>query len=170
MLNLYVYISVGSNNKIMRGKQAKQREIKPDPVYGSVLVAKFTNLVMQRGKKNLARNIVYTVLEKAEKEHNKPGVEVFEEVLDKVRPNVVLKARRVGGSNFQVPTPIEREKGMKLAMRWLLEAARKRKGAPIVDDLLKEMNDVLAGQGDLIKKREDTHRMAEANKAFSHFR
>ncbi len=154
----------------MRGKKAKQRVISPDPMYGSVLVAKFTNLVMWSGKKNLARKIVYTTLERLEKEHGKPGLEVFEEVLDKVRPSVVLKARRVGGSNFQVPTPIEKEKGLALSMRWLLVAARKRKGAPIIEDLVKEMNDVLSGQGDLLKKREDTHRMAEANKAFSHFR
>jgi small subunit ribosomal protein S7 len=154
----------------MRGKKAKQREIAPDPMYGSVLVSKFTNLVMWDGKKNVARTIVYTTLERLEKEHSKPGLEVFEEVLDKVRPSVILKARRVGGSNFQVPTPIDREKGFGIAMRWILDAARKRKGAPIIEDLLKEMNDVLTGQGDLMKRREDTHRMAEANKAFSHFR
>lgn len=154
----------------MRGKKAKAREIAPDAVYNSVLVAKFINLVMWDGKKNLARNIVYKTLEKVGKEQNKSGVEVFEEALDKIRPSVVLKARRVGGSNFQVPTPIERERGVLIAMRWLLEAARKRKGAPIVDDLTKEITDVLNGQGDLVKKREDTHRMAEANKAFSHFR
>lgn len=154
----------------MRGKKAKQRALNPDPVYGSVLVEKFTNLVMKQGKKTLARKIVYTTLERVGKEHGKTGLEVFEEVLDKVRPSVVLKARRVGGSNFQVPTAIERERGLHLAMRWILEAARKRKGAPIVDDLVKEINDVLSNQGDLLKRREDTHRMAEANKAFSHFR
>jgi small subunit ribosomal protein S7 len=154
----------------MRGKKAKQRVIAPDPKYGSVLVSKFTNLVMWNGKKTVAQTIVYTTLDRLEKEHNKPGLEVFEEVLDKVRPTVVLKARRVGGSNFQVPTPIDRERGFGIAMRWVLEAARKRKGAPIIDDLVKEMTDVLTGQGDLLKKREDTHRMAEANRAFSHFR
>jgi len=154
----------------MRGKKAKNRNISPDPIHGSVLIEKFINLVMKDGKKTLARKIVYTTLEKLEAEYNKPGVKVFEEVLDKVRPNIVLKARRVGGSNFQVPTPIEREKGIILAMRWLLEAARKRKGAPMTEDLIKEMSDVMNDQGDLLKKREDTHRMAESNKAFSHFR
>ncbi len=154
----------------MRGKKAKSRVVAPDPVYGSVLVAKFTNLVMKNGKKNLARKIVYTTKQSLEQEQGKPGLEVFEAVLDKIRPTVVLKARRVGGSNFQVPTPVERDRGLIISMRWLLEAARKRKGAPIIEDLVKEMTDALTDQGDVIKKREDTHRMAEANKAFSHFR
>lgn len=154
----------------MRGKKAKARELAPDPVYGSVLVTKFINLIMWDGKKSLARKIIYSTLERIEKEQNRPALDVFEEVLDKIRPSVVLKARRVGGSNFQVPTPIEREKGVILSMKWLIEAARKRKGAPITDDLYKEMTDVLAGQGDILKRKEDTQRMAEANKAFSHFR
>lgn len=154
----------------MRGKKARNRAVSPDPIHNSVLVGKFINLIMWDGKKSLARKIVYSVLERLEKDFNKPGLEVFEEVLDKVRPSVVLKARRVGGSNFQVPTPVDREKGIYIAMRWLIEAARKRKGAPIVDDLIKEMTDSLNDQGDIMKKKEDTHRMAEANKAFSHFR
>jgi small subunit ribosomal protein S7 len=154
----------------MRGKKAKVRELTPDPVYNSVLLTKFINLVMKDGKKNLARKIVYTTLQRLEAEYNKPGLEAFEEVLDKVRPSIVLKARRVGGSNFQVPTPIEREKGVTLAMRWLLDSARKRKGAPMIEDLFKEMSDVMSGQGDLLKKKEDTHRMAESNRAFAHFR
>jgi len=154
----------------MRGKKAKPREINPDAVYSSVLVSKFTNLVMWDGKKSVAQKIVYTVLTKLEKEQGKPALEVFEAFLDKVRPGVVLKAKRVGGSNFQVPTPIERERGIFVAMRWLIEAARKRKGAPMSEDLYKEITDALNDQGDLLKKKEDTHRMAEANKAFSHFR
>lgn len=154
----------------MRGKQAKKRIPEPDTIYNSVMVAKFINFIMWDGKKSIAQKIVYSTLEKLSKEFDKPGLEVFEEALDKIRPSVVLKARRVGGSNFQVPTPVERERGMYIAMRWLIEAARKRKGAPIVDDLVKEMTDVLNGQGELVKKREDTHRMAEANKAFSHFK
>src|SRR5437868_7249510 len=117
----------------MRGKKAKKRVINPDPVYGSVLVEKFINLVMWDGKKTVARNIVYTVLERLEKEKGKPALEVFEEMLDKIRPTVILKARRVGGSNFQVPTPVEREKGIIVGMRWLIEVARKRKGAPIIE-------------------------------------
>lgn len=154
----------------MRGKKAKVRVLQPDPVYGSVLITKFTNLVMKEGKKTLAQKIVYTTLERLGKEHEKSGLEVFEQVLDKVRPTIILKARRVGGSNFQVPTPVERERGLVIGMRWILEAARKRKGAPIIDDLVREMGDILKDQGDVLKKREDTRRMAESNKAFSHFR
>ena len=154
----------------MRGKRAKKRDIQPDPIYNSVLLAKFINFVMLDGKKNLARKIVYSSLEEVGKQHEKDGLQVFEEVLDKVRPSIILKARRVGGANFQVPTPIDRDRGVMIAMRWLIEAARKRKGAPIAQDLVKEMNDALAEQGELIKRREDTHRMAEANRAFSHFR
>lgn len=151
-------------------KKRERKEISPDSVYNSILVGKFINFVMKDGKKYTARNIVYGVLKKLEEEHKKPALEVFEEVLDKARPTVVLKARRIGGANFQVPTPIERERGVYLVMKWIIAAARKRKGAPIFEDILKEMEDILAGQGEVLKKREDTHRMAEANRAFSHFR
>lgn len=154
----------------MRRNNIKKRSIAPDSVYNSVLLAKFINLVMFDGKKSVAENIVYSTLGKLEEEHKKPGIEVFEEALDKSRPSVVLKARRVGGSNFQIPTAVDRERGLVIAMRWLIAAARKRKGAPIVEDLRKEINDILAGQGEVLKKREDTQRMAEANRAYSHFR
>lgn len=151
-------------------KPTPKRTIAPDSVYNSILVAKFINLLMLNGKKELSRRVVYKLLTDLEEQYKKPGLEVFEEALDKIRPTVVLKARRVGGSNFQVPTPIDRERGVILAVRWLIEAARKRKGAPIGEDLMKEITDVMSDQGDLLKRREDTHRMAEANKAFSHFR
>ncbi len=154
----------------MRKKQRSKRSITPDPVHNSVLVEKFTNLVMQSGKKSTAREIVYKTLVRLEAENNKPALEVFEEALDKARPSVVLKARRVGGSNFQVPTAIEKERGINIVMRWIIQYARKRKGAPIVEDLVREFTDILAGQGEVMKKKEDTHRMAEANRAFSHFR
>jgi len=154
----------------MRKKIQSKRKITPDPVYNSVLVNKFINFVMKDGKKSFAKGAVYSLLTKLEEEHKKPGIEVFEEALDKARPTVVLKARRVGGSNFQVPMAVEKEKGVYIAMRWIIQTARNRKGAPIVEDLLKEVNDILAGQGDVLKKKDDTHRMAEANRAFSHFR
>ena len=154
----------------MRKKIQTKRKITPDPVHNSVLLAKFINLVMKDGKKSVARDIVYSLLTKLEEEHKKPGIEVFEEALDKARPTVVLKARRVGGSNFQVPLPVEKEKGINIVMRWLIQVARTRKGAPIVEDLRKEINDILAGQGDVLKKKDDTQRMAEANRAFAHFR
>ncbi len=154
----------------MRGKKAPRREILPDPVYNSVLVSKLINLVMKDGKKHVASKIVYTTLKRLEDGKEKSGLEILEEALEKVRPTVVLKARRVGGANFQVPLPVERDAGTQIALRWILEAARKRKGAPIVEDLVKEINDILTDQGDVLKKREDTHRMAESNRAFSHFR
>lgn len=154
----------------MRGKKAPRREILPDPVYNSVLVSKLINLVMKDGKKHVANKIVYTTLKRLEDGKEKSGLEILEEALEKVRPTVVLKARRVGGANFQVPLPVERDAGTQIALRWILEAARKRKGAPIVEDLVKEINDILTDQGDVLKKREDTHRMAESNRAFSHFR
>ncbi|MFW5720380.1 MAG: 30S ribosomal protein S7 [Candidatus Dojkabacteria bacterium] len=154
----------------MRGKKAPRREILPDPVYNSVLVSKLINLVMKDGKKHVANKIVYATLKRLEDGKEKSGLEILEEALEKVRPTVVLKARRVGGANFQVPLPVERDAGTQIALRWILEAARKRKGAPIVEDLVKEINDILTDQGDVLKKREDTHRMAESNRAFSHFR
>jgi small subunit ribosomal protein S7 len=154
----------------MRRKIQNRRKLNPDPVLNSVLVERLTNLVMKDGKKSIARRIVYSVLEKLEAEHKKPGLEVFEEALDKARPSVVLKARRVGGSNFQVPMPVDRERGINIAIRWLVQYARNRKGAPMAEDLTKEINDILAGQGEVLKKKDDTHRMAEANRAFAHFR
>lgn len=154
----------------MRKKVNSRKALSPDPVHNSVLVEKFTNFIMKDGKKTLARDIIYTTLKRLEDEHKKPALEVFEEALDKARPTVVLKARRVGGSNFQVPTQIDKDRGINIAMRWIIQYARKRKGAPIVEDLVREFNDILSDQGEVMKKREDTHRMAEANRAFAHFR
>lgn len=152
----------------MRKKNYKKRSIAPDPIYNSVLVSKFINLTMQRGKKALAQKIVYTVLENLEKQHKKPALDLFTGILDTVRPTVILKARRIGGANLQVPVPVEREKGLIIGMRWILQAARKRKGEPIIKDLIKEMNDVLSGQGEALKKKEETLKMVESNKAYSH--
>lgn len=154
----------------MRRKVKTKRKLNPDPIYNSVLISKFINLLMKNGKKSLSKKIVYSLLTKLEEEHEKPGLQIFEEALDKARPTVALKARRVGGSNFQVPVAIEKEKGLNVAMRWVISIARSKKGAPIMQKLFKEINDILADQGDVLKKRDDTHRMAEANKAFSHFR
>lgn len=152
----------------MRRKNYKKITIEPDPIYNSTIVSKFINLTMKRGKKTLAQKIVYTVLETLEKEHKKPALELLNEILDAVRPTVILKARRVGGANLQIPVAVEREKGLIIAMRWILQAARKRKGHPIIQDLIKEMNDVLAGQGEALKKKDETQKMVESNKAYSH--
>ncbi|BDQ04838.1 MAG: 30S ribosomal protein S7 [Candidatus Dojkabacteria bacterium] len=154
----------------MRRKNYSRRVIEPDPVYNSTLVAKFINLVMKDGKKNLASRIVYTTLKRLEKQYQKEGSKILEEALDKARPNVILKARRVGGSNFQVPTPVERDRGLIIAMRWLIKIARERKGKPIIEDLIEEINDIFEDRGNVLKKRDETHKMAESNRAFSHFK
>jgi small subunit ribosomal protein S7 len=144
----------------------------PDGKHNSYLVSKFINLVMQHGKKNLARTIVYDLLEELEKEtkEEKNGLQIFEECLDKARPSVVLKARRVGGSNIQVPIPVEREKGLIIAMRWVLSSARGRKGTAISKSLHKEFADIVSDQGDVLKKKDDTLKMAESSRAFAHFK
>jgi small subunit ribosomal protein S7 len=125
---------------------------------------------MKDGKKNLASRIVYTTLKRLEKQYQKEGSKILEEALDKARPNVILKARRVGGSNFQVPTPVERDRGLIIAMRWLIKIARERKGKPIIEDLIEEITDIFEDRGNVLKKRDETHKMAESNRAFSHFK
>lgn len=147
----------------------KRREVKPDPVYNSVLVSKFINIIMRNGKKTVAQKLVYSALQQLEESQNKPALELFEEILDKSRPTVMLKSRRVGGANIQVPVPVERQKGLLIAMRWIRDFARKRKGQPFDKDLLREFNDILTDQGDVLKKRDEIHKMAEANKTYAHF-
>ncbi|SRR3989339_549536 len=153
-----------------RGKQAVKRQILPDPKYNSLLVAKFTNMVMQEGKKTIAQNIVYVAMENLAKVKNDSNaLKLFNEVMDAVRPQVEVRSRRVGGANYQVPMPVSTERQNALAFRWILAAARARKGKTMAEKLSGEMIDALAGTGGAIKKKEDTHRMAEANKAFAHF-
>ncbi len=154
----------------MRRKNYRRRVIEPDPIYNSTLVAKFINLVMKDGKKTLASRIVYTTLKRLEEKYQKEGSKILEEALDKARPTVILKARRVGGSNFQVPMPVERDRGLIIAMRWLIKIARERKGKPIIEDLIEEINDIFEDRGNVLKKRDETHKMAESNRAFSHFK
>ncbi|WP_341502812.1 30S ribosomal protein S7 [Gallaecimonas sp. GXIMD4217] len=147
-----------------------QRKILPDPKFGSEVLAKFVNVVMVDGKKSTAEKIVYGALdivaEKAGKEH----LEVFEAALDNVRPAVEVKSRRVGGSTYQVPVEVRPVRRNTLAMRWLVEAARKRGEKSMAQRLAGEMLDAAENKGTAVKKREDVHRMAEANKAFAHYR
>ena len=153
-----------------RGKQAVKRQILPDPKYNNILLAKFVNMVMQNGKKTIAQEIVYSALDKvaeAKKETN--VLKLFNEVIDAIRPQVEVRSRRVGGANYQVPMPVSAERQNALAFRWILLAARSRKGKTMSEKLSAEMLDVLSGTGGAIKKKEDVHRMAEANKAFAHF-
>ncbi len=154
----------------MRRRRAEGRELLPDPKYKSKLVSKFINMIMERGKKSLAERIVYSSFDAAAKKLNKTPLEVFQKALDNARPLVELKSRRVGGATYQVPIEVRQDRGLSIAMRWIRDFAKSRKGKPMMDKLTEEITSAYKGEGSAIKKREDTHKMAEANKAFSHFR
>ncbi|ROR34820.1 30S ribosomal protein S7 [Inmirania thermothiophila] len=153
-----------------RRRVVTEREVLPDPKYGSQVLARFINRVMTRGKKSVAERIVYGALELVAERSGKDPVEVFEQALDNVRPVVEVKSRRVGGATYQVPVEIRPKRRTALAMRWMIEAARKRGEKSMAQRLAGEILDAVENRGAAVKKREDTHRMAEANKAFSHYR
>lgn len=153
----------------MRGKKAIKREITPDPKYGSILLAKFINYVMQKGKKNTAQRIVYEALEKSSALAKKDAMNLFEEAIRTVAPQVEVRSKRVGGANYQVPLPVRGERQNSLAFRWIIGAAQAKKGQPMSQKLATVLFESSQGLGDAIKKRDDVHRMAEANKAFAHF-
>lgn len=154
-----------------RRRVVAAREILPDPKFGSQTIAKFINHVMVDGKKSVAEKIVYGALETvAAKRNVEDPVAFFEEVLESVRPTVEVKARRVGGATYQVPMEVRPSRRTALAMRWLADAAAKRSEKSMALRLAGELNDAAEGKGNAIKKRDDVHRMADANKAFSHFR
>lgn len=154
----------------MRRKRAETRSTTPDPRYNSVVVAKFVNNLMERGKKSLATRIVYQALDTLAERTNRPAMEVFEEALKNATPLVEVKPRRVGGATYQIPVEISSNRRMALAMRWLIDSARKRSGRDMAVRLAGELMDAARNEGATVKKREDTHRMAEANQAFAHFR
>jgi len=153
-----------------RRKAAPKRQILPDPKYGNLKVAKFMNQLMKNGKKSVAENIVYGALNEIETKSKKEPVEVFEKALEEVGPVVEVKARRVGGATYQVPLEVRPARRQALAMRWLVNSARSRSEKTMTLKLANELIDASEGKGEAIKKKEDTHRMAEANRAFSHFR
>ncbi|OGH81299.1 MAG: 30S ribosomal protein S7 [Candidatus Magasanikbacteria bacterium RIFCSPLOWO2_02_FULL_44_11] len=153
----------------MRGKAAKPRDIKPDPKFGNVLLAKFINNIMQRGKKTVAQGIVYEALIKVEELSKKDPVKIFEEAVKSIAPQVEVRSRRVGGANYQVPMPVRGGRQNALAFRWIIDAARNKKGQPMAQKLATILFETSQGTGDAMKKRDDMHRMAEANKAFAHF-
>lgn len=154
-----------------RRRVVAKREILPDPKHSSKLVAKFVNHLMVSGKKSVAERIVYGALDRiAEKKHNKDPLEIFEKALDVLKPVVEVKSRRVGGATYQVPVEVRPSRRVALAMRWLVDSARKRSEKSMPLRLAGEMIDAVEGKGSAIKKREDVHRMAEANKAFAHYR
>jgi small subunit ribosomal protein S7 len=154
----------------MRRKRAEVREVIPDPRYHDKTVAKFINNVMERGKKSLASRVVYDAFDMMEERTNRPAIEVFEEALKNATPLVEVKPRRVGGATYQIPVEISATRRQALAMRWLIDSARKRSGRDMAARLAGELLDASRNEGATVKKREDTHRMAEANQAFAHFR
>ena len=153
-----------------RRRVVAKREILPDPKFGDVTLAKFMNHVMVSGKKSVAERIVYGALDLVEQRLKKSPVEVFQEALDNVAPMVEVKSRRVGGATYQVPVEVRPSRRTALAMRWLVDHARERGEKSMPQRLAGELIDAVQGKGGAVKKREDVHRMAEANKAFSHFR
>jgi len=153
-----------------RRREVPKREILPDPKFGSVELAKFMNVVMLSGKKAVAERIVYGALEQIQTKTGKEPLEVFSTAINNIKPAVEVKSRRVGGANYQVPVEVRPVRRLALAMRWLREAAKKRGEKSMDLRLAGELLDAAENRGGAIKKREDTHRMAEANKAFSHFR
>jgi small subunit ribosomal protein S7 len=154
----------------MRRKRAETRSTTPDPRYNSVVVAKFVNNLMERGKKSLATRIVYEAMDTMAERMKRPAMEVFEDALKNATPLVEVKPRRVGGATYQIPVEISANRRMALAMRWLIDSARKRSGRDMAARLAGELMDAARNEGNTVKKREDTHRMAEANQAFAHFR
>ena len=153
-----------------RRREVPKREILPDPKFASTEVAKFINVLMDSGKKSVAERIVYGALDAIKSKSGKDPIEVFIQALQNARPMVEVKSRRVGGANFQVPVEVRPVRRMALAMRWLREAARKRGEKSMGQRLAAELLEASEGRGGAVKKREEVHRMAEANKAFSHFR
>ncbi len=153
-----------------RRRVAAKREILPDPKFGNITLAKFMNHVMVSGKKSVAERIVYGALDIVEERLKKSPVEVFEEALDNVAPLVEVKSRRVGGATYQVPVEVRPSRRKALAMRWLVDYARSRGEKSMPQRLAGELIDAVQGKGGAVKKREDVHRMAEANRAFSHYR
>jgi small subunit ribosomal protein S7 len=147
-----------------------KREILPDPIYGSELAQKFINRMMFDGKKVVAERIFYSTLHNLEQKTGNPAIDTFEKALQNVMPNVEVRPRRVGGQTYQVPMEVRPDRKRSLAFRWIIEAARKRNGKTMIDRLTDELLDASNGGGSAVKKREETHRMAEANKAFSHYR
>ena len=154
----------------MRRKRAETRSVIPDPRYHSVVVAKFVNNLMERGKKSLATRVVYNAFDIIEERTNRPGLDVFDEALKNATPMVEVKPRRVGGATYQIPVEISSGRRTALAMRWLIESSRKRSGRNMAARLANELLDASRGEGATVKRREDTHRMADANQAFAHFR
>jgi small subunit ribosomal protein S7 len=154
----------------MRKRRAIKREILADPIYNSKVIAKLINIIMIDGKKGTAQTIVYDAFEKIKEKTGKDPIEVFNACLENIKPQLEVKSRRVGGSNYQVPIEVTPARAQALALKWLTTYSRERNGRSMADNLANEIIDASNGTGATVKKREDTHRMAEANKAYAHYR
>ncbi|WP_018631568.1 30S ribosomal protein S7 [Neomegalonema perideroedes] len=153
-----------------RRHRAEKREVLPDAKFGDLVVSRFMNKLMYAGKKSVAEGIVYGAFERIEQKLRRSPVEVFHEALDNVKPSLEVRSRRVGGATYQVPVDVRPERREALAIRWLISAARGRGETTMIDKLSNELLDAVANRGSAVKKREDTHKMADANRAFSHYR
>ena len=153
-----------------RRHRAEKREINPDPKFGDLIVSKFMNNLMYEGKKSVAEGIVYGAMEKIQSKAKQDPLQVFHDALNNVAPAIEVRSRRVGGATYQVPVEVRNERRQALAIRWLLTAARARNEKTMIEKLSGELLDAANNRGNAVKKREDTHRMAEANRAFSHYR
>jgi len=153
-----------------RRHAAEKRIVQPDPKFGDKTVSKFMNYVMVHGKKPAAEKIVYGALDRIEDKLKRPPIDLFKEALENVTPALEVRSRRVGGATYQVPVEVRPDRKQALAMRWIISAARKRNETTMVDRLSNEIMDAAQNRGAAVKKREDTHKMAEANRAFSHYR
>ena len=153
-----------------RKRKAPKRIFYPDAKYGSLVLAKFINFIMYDGRKDTAEKIIYNTLNKIKEKTKNDPIKIFNEAIENIRPNLEVRSRRVGGATYQVPVEVRTKRSQTLALRWLLEATRKRKNKTMSDKLFNELMDASQKKGAAIKKREDTHRMSESNKAFAHYR
>ncbi|MBI2852702.1 MAG: 30S ribosomal protein S7 [Chloroflexi bacterium] len=153
-----------------RRSRATKREIVPDAKYQSVLVSSLVNHMMKDGKKSTAERVVYNAMDSIEQKESKAAVGVLEQAVKNATPQLEVKSRRIGGASYQVPIEVRTERGLSLAFRWLIQSARARSGKSMMEKLAAELSDAAKGEGPTIKKRDDTHRMAEANRAFAHYR
>ena len=154
----------------MRKRRAVKRDVLPDPIYNSKVVTKLVNQIMLDGKKGIAQKILYDAFKMVEEKTGRPAMDVYNEALENIKPALEVKSRRVGGSNYQVPIEVDDERSQALALRWLVNYAKLRNGKGMAINLANEIMDAAQGIGGAVKKREDTHKMAEANKAFAHYR
>ena len=154
----------------MRKKRAPKRYVQPDPKFGDVMVTQFVNRIMYEGKKSTAYTVFYGALDLVEERTKEAGMEVWKKAIQNVGPAVEVKSRRIGGANFQIPTEVRGERKASIAMKWLIQYSRARNGKSMADKLASEIIAASKGEGSAYKKKEDTHKMAEANKAFAHFK